>query len=96
MYPERAIELRHLRYFTVVAEHLHFGRAALALNMSQPPLSRQIRDLEDHLGVVLFERRAGGIELTIPGKTLLRESRRILDDVEVSFRRVRHSTAKAS
>jgi len=84
--------LRHLRYFTVVAEHLHFGRAALALNMSQPPLSRQIRALEDYLGVTLFERRAGGIALTIPGEALLHESRRILDDVEVSFRRVRRST----
>jgi DNA-binding transcriptional LysR family regulator len=72
----------------MVAEHLHFGRAALALNISQPPLSRQIRDLEKRLGVVLFNRGSGGIQLTNPGEMLLLESRRILDDVAVSFRRV--------
>ncbi len=94
LYPELTIDLRHLRYFTVVAQHLHFGRAALALNISQPPLSRQIRELEERLGVTLFERRSGGIRLTAAGEVLLNESRRILESVALSFRLVRGASEK--
>jgi hypothetical protein len=89
--PEPAIELRHLRYFVCVADHLHFGRAASALHIAQPSLSRQIRDLEERLEVKLFDRGPRGVSLTRPGFLLLAESRRILEEISLSLRRVRAS-----
>jgi DNA-binding transcriptional LysR family regulator len=75
-------ELWQLRYFTAVAERLHFGRAAQALHISQPPLSRAIRALEAQLGVTLLARTRRRVELTREGVRLLEEARRIFGQLE--------------
>jgi DNA-binding transcriptional LysR family regulator len=76
------MELRHLRYFVAVAETLSFARAARALNLSQPPLSRQIRALEDELGTALFARTKRSVQLTPAGAALLPEARRLLREAD--------------
>ena len=75
-------DLWQLRYFMAVAEHLHFGRAAAALHISQPPLSRAIRALEERLGVTLLLRNRRRVELTPAGSRLLEETRRTVGQLE--------------
>src|SRR5438477_7781478 len=81
-YAGRRMELRHLRYFVAVAEEQNVTHAAARLHVSQPPLSRQIRDLEDELGVALFDHGAKAVRLTEAGRVFLTEARAALRRVE--------------
>src|SRR5260370_104232 len=76
------MELRHLRYFIGVAEEENVSRAALKLHISQPALSRQIRDLEDDLGFLLLERSAKSVRLTEAGRAFLTEAHAVLQRME--------------
>ncbi len=83
------MELRHFRYFVAVAEAENVSRAALKLHVSQPGLSRQIRDLEDEIGFQLFERSAKSLRLTTAGKVLLTEARAVLLHAEEAVKKAR-------
>jgi DNA-binding transcriptional LysR family regulator len=87
------MELRHLRYFVAVAEEQNVTRAAARLNVSQPPLSRQIRDLEEELGVELLARRANSMQLTEAGRIFLGEARAVLERAAEAVQAVRTAGA---
>jgi DNA-binding transcriptional LysR family regulator len=82
------MDLRLLRYFVVVAEERHFGRAAARLQMTQPPLSRAIKQLEADLGVVLLRRSSSGVTLTAAGTLLYNDARALLEQADQMRARV--------
>jgi DNA-binding transcriptional LysR family regulator len=80
------VELRHLRYFVSVAEELNFTRAAQKLRVAQPALSRQIRQLEEEVGVTLFERDQRSVRMTPAGRVFLDEARAVISHSEKAVR----------
>lgn len=83
------MELRHLRYFVGVAETENVSRAALKLHISQPALSRQVRDLEEELGLALLKRAGKSVRLTQAGRAFLDEARAVLERTDAALRNVR-------
>lgn len=83
------LELRTLRLFLVLAEELHFGRAAQRLAISQPPLTKHIQQLEEDLGVQLFDRNRRTVKLTPAGSVLVREARRMLNQLDATVEAVK-------
>ena len=85
------MELRNLRYFVAVAEELNFRRAAKRLNLSQPPLTSQVRQLEEEIGATLLERDSHHVALTAAGVVFLESCRRLLRDAEVAAESARRA-----
>lgn len=77
-----AVEIRHLRYPVAVAQHRSFRKAAAELNLKQSTLSRRIHQVEERLGVVLFDRSSAGVRPTVAGVEFLRAARRVVDEVD--------------
>jgi len=90
------MDLRSLRYFVAVAEERHFGRAAARLHMTQPPLSRAIKQLETDVGALLMHRSAAGVTLTPAGTTLYDEARALLEHAEHARARVAATAGTAT
>lgn len=90
------MDLRSLRYFVAVAEERHFGRAAIRLHMTQPPLSRALKQLEGELGTPLLHRSATGVTLTAAGSALYDEARALLDRAEQARARVAAAAGAAT
>ena len=86
------MELRHLRYVVAVAEELSFTKAAQRLRVAQPALSRQIRQLEEEIGVTLFERNRRSVAMTDAGRAFLEEARFVLERSERAVRTARESS----
>jgi DNA-binding transcriptional LysR family regulator len=85
------MELRHLKYFIAVAQEQNIGRAAIRLNISQPPLTRQIQQLEEEIGVQLFIRKPKGVELTQAGELLLQEALNIRSLIDQAAERTQRA-----
>lgn len=85
------MDLRQIKYFIAVAQELNFGRAAISLNISQPPLTRQIHQLEEEIGVQLFIRTPKGVELTQAGELLLQEALNIRALIEQATERTQRA-----
>lgn len=87
------MELRHLRYFVAVAEEKNLSRAAQKLHIQQPPLSQQIRAMENELGFELFHRHPKGVDLSVGGAVFLVEAKSILDSVQQAQRRAQRAAS---
>ena len=88
-----ALETQELASFAVLAEQLHFGRAATRLHISQPALSKRIRSLEDKVGGPLLVRNRRGVALTPAGAMFYKDARRIVRDLEIAFEAVHGATS---